>query len=260
MAETNNANDQSLLWGYAVEFWDRVGIWALVVGAVLGVAALLITAASAYILYRVADKAQMDLVSESKSSAERIAGLNNETERLKAENLKFQKALQPRRISMGSREGDHEIRASRFAEVAKYSHMVAYISVVPDFEAQILASDIGFALKKSGWTVRSTDAISVGLIMEGVRVITLENPPIITHDPMKIEMVPFSAASEAGRAVVGLLTLDLGPPHGPPFFGVNWGPEYKGEEWSFLSKQTSFEFNDNTVLILVGMKPTTMMP
>src|ERR1700682_847901 len=72
MAETNNASDHSLLWGYAVEFWDRVGIWSLIAGAILGVIALLLTAASAYVLYRVADIAQVELVSETKRSAERI--------------------------------------------------------------------------------------------------------------------------------------------------------------------------------------------
>jgi len=85
MAEANSANDHSTLWGYSVEFWDRFGIWSLVVGAMLGVAALLLTAASAYVLYRVADEAQKALEETSKSSGERIADLNRDTARLSGE-------------------------------------------------------------------------------------------------------------------------------------------------------------------------------
>src|SRR6266498_1460575 len=81
MAETKNASDHSLLWGYSIELWDWFGIRALIWGAVLGVVALLLTAASAYILYRVADVAQKNLEEVSRSSAERIAANEAETNR-----------------------------------------------------------------------------------------------------------------------------------------------------------------------------------
>jgi hypothetical protein len=107
MADANNASDHSLLWGYAVELWDRIGIWALVIGAALGVMALLLTAASAYILYRVADRAQTALSVESRNSAERIArsderiaALNNETARLQADNLALQRVMMPRHVGL----------------------------------------------------------------------------------------------------------------------------------------------------------------
>lgn len=79
MTDMNSASDHSLLWGYPVDFWGRLGIWALIIGAIVGVVALLLTAASAYILYRVADTAQIELASETKMSGELIASLNNET-------------------------------------------------------------------------------------------------------------------------------------------------------------------------------------
>lgn len=85
MADANNPSDHSLLWGRALEFWDRVGIWALIAGAGLGVAALIVTTGSAYVLYRVADEAQVALSKESKSSAERIAELNRQTAKLGVE-------------------------------------------------------------------------------------------------------------------------------------------------------------------------------
>src|SRR5712664_972024 len=75
MADANNASDHSLLWGYALEFWDRVGIWS-VAGAIVGVGALALTAASAYILYRVADAAQVELASETKRSSVKIEEAN----------------------------------------------------------------------------------------------------------------------------------------------------------------------------------------
>jgi hypothetical protein len=81
MAETNNASDHSLLWGYGIEFWDWLGLRALIWGAALGVIALALTAASAYILYRVADVAQKDLEEVSRNSAERIAANEAETKR-----------------------------------------------------------------------------------------------------------------------------------------------------------------------------------
>jgi len=87
-------SEQSLLWGHAIALWDQVGIWSLVIGAVMGVAALLLTAASAYILYRVADKAQADLVIETKKSAERIAVLNKEAAKLQAERCKLSSYLE----------------------------------------------------------------------------------------------------------------------------------------------------------------------
>jgi len=85
MAETNNTSAHSLLWGHAIEFWDWFGIRALIWGAALGVIALLLTAASAYILYRVADVAQKDLEEVSRVSAERIAANEAETKRAVAD-------------------------------------------------------------------------------------------------------------------------------------------------------------------------------
>jgi hypothetical protein len=64
----NNENakkDQSMLWGNPLEVWDTRGIWLLFGGAIVGVFALVISMASAYILYRVADKSQNELKSTS---------------------------------------------------------------------------------------------------------------------------------------------------------------------------------------------------
>jgi hypothetical protein len=63
-----NANrDQSMLWGYSLEFWDWLGVRLMFVGAGVGVFALFVSLISAYLLYRVADAAQSELQSKTSS-------------------------------------------------------------------------------------------------------------------------------------------------------------------------------------------------
>lgn len=50
-----------MLWGSPIEFWDLWGVRLLFGGAIIGVGGLVISALSAYILYRVADVAQREL-------------------------------------------------------------------------------------------------------------------------------------------------------------------------------------------------------
>jgi hypothetical protein len=47
-----------MLWGYAVESWDRLGVWAMIAGGTLGIIALFLSLVSANVLYRVADISQ----------------------------------------------------------------------------------------------------------------------------------------------------------------------------------------------------------
>jgi hypothetical protein len=192
-----------------------------------------------------------------------ITRLNNETESLKAENLKLQttmrKAQLPRRIVMQDRDGDKEIRAARLQEVAKYAGTSALIQAVPDFESQILASDIRFVLGRSGWNATIIDEaqshIPSGMLMEGVRVVTLEPWPFTPEQKPVPNLLPVSPAGRAAQAVVDLLSLDLGAPHGPQLYGVHWSPEYTGSPSAPLLSKWGFEFPEGAVVILVGMKP-----
>ncbi len=192
-----------------------------------------------------------------------ITRLNNETESLGAENLKLQttmrKAQLPRRIAMQDRDGDKEIRAARFQEVEKYAGTSALIQAVPDFESQILASDIRFALIRSGWNAKIVDEaqshIPPGMLMEGVRVVTLESRPSTPESKPVPNPLPVSPAGRAAQAVVDLLSLDLGPPHGPQLYGVQWTPEYADSPSAPLLSKWGFEFPEGAVVILVGMKP-----
>jgi hypothetical protein len=143
----NSAKDQSMLWGSAIEFWDLWGVRLLFVGAIVGVGGLLLSALSAYVLYRVADVAQRELVSETKSSAERIAGLNNDTARLTAENLALQTVLLPRHVGLIGL--DEEPRAKIwFAGFERWAGTKILIQVIPgDPEAQNLANEIAIKVR-----------------------------------------------------------------------------------------------------------------
>ena len=52
--------DQSMLWGSPVSFWDLWGLRLMFAGGVLGVAALGVSLASSFVLYKVADKTQSE--------------------------------------------------------------------------------------------------------------------------------------------------------------------------------------------------------
>jgi hypothetical protein len=168
-SEEKTVSEQSLLWGHAIALWDQVGIWSLAIGAVLGVAALLLTAASAYILYRVADKAQADLVIETKKSAERIAMLNKEAAKLQADNLALQTVLLPRSVgSIGINEPPKAV--SWFNGMHEFAGTPVAIQSIDDAEARNLANEIAVVLTRFGLTATvETDRISPGYtIPDGV--------------------------------------------------------------------------------------------
>ena len=103
---TNSAKDQSMLWGSPIEFWDLWGVRLLFIGALIGVGGLVLSALSAYVLYRVADVSQKDLASETsrattelgKAKAE-IAKANEKTAALELERLRMLKELEWRHLS-----------------------------------------------------------------------------------------------------------------------------------------------------------------
>ena len=220
--------------------------WALLISLIGGVV-------STFVIVKTSNVKEEHWAEDRLRSNERITELNNETERLKAENLKFQLAVQPRRIVRYNREGDAEVRAARFAEVKKY-RMTAYLQSVPDFEAQILESDIKTALRDSGWTAIDLfePAVSPGLIMPGVRIVTLEDAPRLLDNPPRLEKAPETDTTRAARALWQLLMLDLGPPRGP-LSGVMYGPEYRND--GFLLKNSTLNLGEGMILILVGTRP-----
>lgn len=201
------------------------------------------------------------LSTESESARASIAEANaraaeaqRETERLKADNLKMQAGLRPRRIAMLSGEA----RAEKFKEIAEYAGTVALIQAVPgDFEVATLARDISIALRDFDWKPRILNEndwlVSPGEIMEGVSVSSIEEWHFAGIPPQP-DPKPISQAGLAAQALVALLNWDLGPPHGPPFFGVHWAPEY--EDMSVLFRHRPVP--EGAVVVLVGMRPISV--
>jgi len=173
MAETNNANDQSLLWGYPIEVWDSWGVRALIWGAVIGVFALLLTAASAYILYRVADVAQKSLESESKASSERVATLNKDTVSLQTDLAKAQVEIAEAREAAakaqlalqkykGPRNLDIEPFLAKLATASAAKVQVVYVRECTDCSwlAQFIASFLVTA-KWESWLAPIDEVVAV---------------------------------------------------------------------------------------------------
>ena len=145
-----------MLWGSPIEFWDLWGVRLLLWGALFGVGGLLVSAFSAYVLYRVADVAQMDLAAEARASSERIAELNNDAARLQADNLALQTVLLPRHAGLLGINRSPPA-AEWFAGIAPFAGTELLIQVANDKEAGNLASQIGMIVTRFGWTVRFVD-------------------------------------------------------------------------------------------------------
>lgn len=165
MAEANNAGDHSLLWGYPLEFWDRIGLVSLVAGAIVGVVALLLTAASAYILYRVADTAQIELASETKRGSERLAELTVQAEQLRKDTAEAQAKTKQAEVDLEQLRKLSErrtlINRDGFIEALKGKPKepteIWYLREAPD--ARWLADSFASALLEAGWGFTPTKPI-----------------------------------------------------------------------------------------------------
>jgi hypothetical protein len=203
----NSAKDQPMLWGSPIEFWDLWGVRLLFVGALVGVGGLVLSAFSAYVLYRVADVAQRELILETKSSSEHIAGLNNDTARLQAENLALQTVLLPRHVGLIGL--DEEPRAKIwFAGFERWAGIKVLIQVVPgDPEAQNLANEIAIVLSKFGWKPEFIDEKRSGFslnLSEGVQVYSPGSYK--AWNPKNEAQQMFSMLGNAARSLAMALT------------------------------------------------------
>jgi hypothetical protein len=139
----------------------------------LGVIELLVSLASAYVLYQVADTAQKNLESSGQQSARSIALLNNETEHLKSDNLALQTVLLPRHVGLFGLDEEPKAKIS-FSGFERFAGTKILIQVVPrDPEAQNLANEIAKVLSKFGWSPEFTTETRSGIslnLSEGLRV------------------------------------------------------------------------------------------
>jgi hypothetical protein len=171
----NSTKDRSMLWGSPIEFWDLWGVRLLFGGAIIGVGGLVLSAFSAYVLYRVADVAQRELADVTSVSSERIAGLNNDTARLTADNLALQTVLLPRHVGAIGFNGPPKA-VEWFAGFERWAGTKLLIQVAPgDPEAQNLANEIAIVLSKFGWVPEFINETRSGVslnLSEGLSVIS----------------------------------------------------------------------------------------
>jgi hypothetical protein len=242
----------------SVELWKSIFDWATVVF----IACTVFTGAGALITGDILTKRQ---AKELREFQLKIEAEQRETAKAQAKAFEAQLALRkaaeyaatPRRIILGNRNGDQEIREARFKELGKYSATQAVIVYVQDEEAQILAFDVRAALLKSGWKSVSvvnlaSTPIPLGFIEEGIQVRTM-----LPMNPSDISIPPSGAAPPpVVNALIALLNLDLGPPTGSPF-GVRWEPDgfIHGKHPAGLIRY-GFKIPENGVVITVGRKPT----
>jgi hypothetical protein len=171
-----------------------------------------------------------------------ISTAASEIERLKSENLAFEKILLPRRVFVIPKEKYFLIN-----DLDKFKGTPVMLQVVPDFEAKVLANDIFAVLTGSGWVVQYVDSTGSNLepqsISEGVSVHT-----------NKASIRPYLAnsGSSAGNAVASWLDGANVNPTGVPHW-EDLSP------WNGTPGYLKFNAPDNVVLVTVGMKPVAAM-
>lgn len=212
MAETNSASDHSLLWGHVIEFWDRLGIQALLWGAILGVVALLLTAGSAYVLYRVADVAQKDLEKETQTSEERlgvaqadIAKASAQIAEAQARTKEAELKLEQLRAKLVRRDVNFDAIAKALEGKPKEKFEIQYAGGDPD--TYRLATRIWQALGNGGWKAvgfpNLIEPNTVSLASSGGVYVVLH-----TLGPQSLWQHPFATLNEAfGDSLGGHLII-----------------------------------------------------
>jgi hypothetical protein len=100
---------------------------------------------STFVIVKTSDVKEEHWAEDRRISNERIAGLNNDTARLTAENLALQTVLRPRRIALSSISAPQNAD-TWFAPMAEFKTVSFAVQPVNDAEARSLAEDITLAL------------------------------------------------------------------------------------------------------------------
>jgi hypothetical protein len=239
--------------------WDWWSFWAGVLAAGLTVGAAFAGLVAWYASIRTSEAA------DARQKALELKVAEQQERAAKAEKalLDLQAAMGPRWLNFI--QEDEESRVRKIAELKKYGGTTVAIAWVPDLEAQRLADQIAAGLRTNGWIVEmrtaNTARVPVGLVIEGVVVTTLEKAPNFSKpgDPPNtgIKMFPFSRAAAAGQALVAVWEPTLGPPFGPPLFGIHWEPSYPlDSDVPSMWLHGGFQFPKDGVLVIIGPKPT----
>jgi len=124
-----------MLWGHPVAFWDTSGFVLMLVGAGLGLAALLVALISSVILYKVTGQQQAQLKIESDAASERI-------EKLRSQNVVLEKLVSPRYL-------EQQHAATKLKPAA--ASVTYWLTSVSDFEARFVSQQIEYLLQEAGW-------------------------------------------------------------------------------------------------------------
>jgi hypothetical protein len=174
--------------------------------------------------------AQQSLTEEENKTRLAASVANERAARLTAENLAFEKILEPRRISFDTRRENFV----NIANLDNFKGTPVFIQAVPDFEAKVLASDIRWILLGHQWVVEYVDEYKTHWPPQAIE----DGVSIVTHAPTLRPSLS-NAGWNAGKAVADLLNgssihvWDILHRVGLGFAGVP----------------------DNAVVIDVGMKP-----
>jgi hypothetical protein len=162
---------------------------------------------STFVIVKTGDVKEEHWAEDRRLSNERIAGLNNDTARLTAENLALQTVLLPRHVGLiGLNE---EPRAKIwFAGFERWAGTKILIQVVPgDPEAQNLANEIAIVLSKFGWRPEFIDEKRSGVslnLTEGLEVISPSSYK--AWDPKNEAQQAFAALRDAAISLARALT------------------------------------------------------
>jgi hypothetical protein len=167
-------------------------------------ASLLAGVLSTFIIVKASDVKEEHWAEDRRQSNERIATLNNDTERLKADNLALQTVMLPRHVGLiGLDEKPPAIKW--FAGMEAFAGTEISIQFSSEPEARNLANEIAIVLTKFGWKARATDEntshLSSTWLMDGVRVLYPVGKPWTELEPNQPWLKWHDAAEALARAL-----------------------------------------------------------
>jgi hypothetical protein len=207
MSADKRMPDQSILWGHAIEWWDAWGVRAMLLGAILGFLALVVSLFSSFVLWRVAGVAQADLQTKTgrlsgevetqkRLTAEAVA--RAEQARLEQEKLRAQLAW--RTLTKDQAE----------ALVTRLSTAPGILTLMfsEDPETQFLASQLSQIFTKAKWKVHAEKHIHQYVLFTGVHIL----------NPTGNKKVTMVAEALAAAGLPCTMTQE------PPYVGAYVGP------------------------------------
>jgi hypothetical protein len=190
-----------MLWGSPIEFWDLWGVRLLFIGAVVGVGGLVLSAFSAYVLYRVADVAQRDLSTQTEQA-------KSEIEKSKAEIAKANEgAAKANARANEAQLALERLKAPRTIPSAEIPRLIALLSTFAGTNAAIyilgdgpepngLAGIVASILKQAKWDFLSWNWVGVGAVT-GIVVIGKDASATAACDALVRALI--SVNLDAGR-------------------------------------------------------------